>query len=717
MRVNVQFNLPGLVLGMVITSILVSVVAISSIVYINLRETIILGFDKKLAAISTATASQIDGREHERILAPRTVHAITAMPSDEELIGVDTSFDQISLVRIDPETGAAQSIATLEHAPRSISRSSRDEIALGLLADDDGASTLVEIDLATGAITEGTALPAHSAALAWDDSTSSLYVGGHGIHKVAPQSGDSSILEGTEDLRVDQIALAPDGALIIYDEKAGRLAKFDLSTNEVVASRALDAQTRPRIHGLAGDGEVIYAASDLLRRIDPNSFEFIETESVPGFRCEQSEPYRRYVEPMRKIKGASDLTFLYTQTLSDSNEVRFEGSNRKRIDNSEANSIIYVLDANTDDEHSPIGYFDEENKADAEVRAVFFEGQPHVTEVMDLPRWGPTKSYYAPIFDDHGDIVGMAGADVNVEKIRERTKIALTKVVVTSLGALALAFFASLLIARKLTEPIDRLREVAQKIAAGEYGERIDPPKLKEPAMLSGTFNELSDTLRDTIDGLQQTNRQWESDRRHFELVNHLTLRNADLSDYGAWVELLTDGSSHHNPSGWTNVDRFVVGWITTEVGEHDENLRFRAGMASLLLQLVKKTQGDWEKIRAGLEKLCGDALAVLFMIDLGHCKGEFVVWGEPVLWSCAPDSGVRAVPLTTGTMALDPETQYVVCRDPGFAESLTAWAEDCDGELTSRFQIELAQTDDSAVEHRAGIAIRLQPSLAPFEI
>lgn len=705
---TIQFKLRNLIGLLVVSSILVCVAAVGWIVYGRLHRTILEGFDKKLSAVSTVTAAFIDAQTHERLLAPRMIEALAVDPADGSIYGADSSFGETTLVSIDPETGGAEAVTPLTELPVSFTFLPGTESIFGIVGPD-----LVEIDRATGAITHRFALPTQSRALAISPG-GQLYAGGAGLHVIDLESGAATALDTAAGLRIDEMTFAGESELVIFDAETLTLFKFDLATGETAAAKtppsALIDPDTPKIRGLATDldSRRVLAATDRLLWLDPVTLETTASETTAGFRSENGPDYLNYAKSLRAIKAREELTFLYTQTLSDGDEVCFDGSERRRMDNNEVRRIVYVLDANTledDGSHTPIGTVDED-EADEATRDVFFKGTLHLSDIVFWDRWGLLKSAHVPIYDDEvGKIVGMAGADVNVQTIREKTKIALAKVTLTGVGALLIATLVSIFVARKLTEPIDRLKDVALKTAAGLYGEQIEPAKLLELARLSETFNRMSETLRETVTGLEETNRQWEADRRHYELIRYLTLRNADLDAYGAWVELVVSSPAHLNPSGWTNWNRFVVGWVAPAAGDPLENLRFRAATTALFLQVLESSQGDWESIRQVAESLFAESLITLFFVDLAEKRAEFAVWGEPVLWRLEPGEEPRTEALVDGQVQFGADIQYVVCARESLAKDMSLWARNPGADLISTFKLEL----DGMDRPESGISINLK--------
>ena len=65
--------------------------------------------------------------------------------------------------------------------------------------------------------------------------------------------------------------------------------------------------------------------------------------------------------------------------------------------------------------------------------------------------------------------------------------------------ALIVALLLSFLLSKTITNPVERLRDQATKIAAGEFGERAEVSSTDEIGALTETFNEMADALENTL--------------------------------------------------------------------------------------------------------------------------------------------------------------------------------------------------------------------------
>lgn len=203
---------------------------------------------------------------------------------------------------------------------------------------------------------------------------------------------------------------------------------------------------------------------------------------------ERSPEYLRSVLPMRRIVRDLDITYLYTQVLGGSQDV------------------IYVLDAAVGENHSPIGSEDDlPDETLAGIRRSTAEGTVHLSPIEFQEQWGLLKTAAAPVRDRHGRIVATAGADVNVSLIRTATQNALFASVVIGLVSLLACTLVTLVIVRRIAQPLDRLRREALRIAGGDHRPLEEFPAPRDIASLRQDLAAESAAMIGTLDDARRT--------------------------------------------------------------------------------------------------------------------------------------------------------------------------------------------------------------------
>jgi methyl-accepting chemotaxis protein len=250
-------------------------------------------------------------------------------------------------------------------------------------------------------------------------------------------------------------------------------------------------------------------------------------------RNENSASYRKYVEPMRRIRQKRGITFIYTQVLG------------------QGRAIQYVLDGQLGKDHSHIGDADEVPEPEERgVREVMTRGKLHLSAIRAWQQWGLLKSGFAPIYDRKGRPVAMAGADVDISIIRAKTSAALAQVGFVSLLSLLIAGFLSMRVAGSLTRPLAAAKEAALQVAAGRYGHRIEVDRPGELAELAAAFNSMGETLATTLAELTEVNQALEQRRCRHELARALAAALEAEPDRYADLEAVWRKTDLREPGG-----------------------------------------------------------------------------------------------------------------------------------------------------------------------
>jgi HAMP domain-containing protein len=209
---------------------------------------------------------------------------------------------------------------------------------------------------------------------------------------------------------------------------------------------------------------------------------------------EQDPTYQKYVLPMREVRERAGLTFLYTQVLKSG----------------EGRQCVYVLDGTVGEGHSDLGAVDTipEDDWDVALRVVH-DGAVAQTAIRQWEQWGLLKCGWAPMYGADGTIKAMAGADVEITVIRQKTYTVLLQTLGTGALALMLASAVSVRVARKLTQPLGEVRETALRIASGNYGVRCEVRTPREIGALGGALNALARVMETTVDAARPRMDGW----------------------------------------------------------------------------------------------------------------------------------------------------------------------------------------------------------------
>jgi HAMP domain-containing protein len=225
---------------------------------------------------------------------------------------------------------------------------------------------------------------------------------------------------------------------------------------------------------------------------------------------EQHPTYQKYVLPMRQIRERAGLTFLYTQLLQS-------GAGRQ---------CVYLLDGTVGEGHSEFGAVDTIPEEDWDVALrVAHDGQVAQTAIRQWEQWGLLKCGWAPMFGADGEIKAMAGADVEITVIRQKTYIALLQTLGAGALSLMLASVVSVRVARRLTQPLGQVREAALQIASGDYRVRCSVDAPREIRTLAGSLNTLAQIMEIAVEEARPRMQAWRRQRAERTLTDRLTLK------------------------------------------------------------------------------------------------------------------------------------------------------------------------------------------------
>lgn len=190
---------------------------------------------------------------------------------------------------------------------------------------------------------------------------------------------------------------------------------------------------------------------------------------------------------MTRIMQRSSLTYLYTQIVQGRDH------------------IVYGLDGTVGKDHSALLSTDTVRDTEVDgVQRLLTDGGYYVSPIEAWPPWGLLKTAFAPIFNDQGRPVAMAGADVNADMIQLEISRAL--VITFGFGAvmLVLGGLLTLMLARRLTGPLTIIKAAAMHAAAGDYTQRVEVSRPREMRHLAQRFTTATAILGREMDELKK---------------------------------------------------------------------------------------------------------------------------------------------------------------------------------------------------------------------
>ncbi len=166
-------------------------------------------------------------------------------------------------------------------------------------------------------------------------------------------------------------------------------------------------------------------------------------------------------------------------------------------------------------------------------------------------------------------------------------------------AAMLAALLISVFTARRIVTPIRAMTAASQRIAAGDYGQRVPVPGDDELATLAQSFNRMAETLDQT-------------ERRRLELIGDVAHElRTPLAAIRSSMEGLIDGVLPAKTETYASIEREAAR-LQRLVRDLEELSRAEAGQITLerqrvalqepLLAAVQRLQGQYEDKQVGLE-------------------------------------------------------------------------------------------------------------------
>ncbi len=227
----------------------------------------------------------------------------------------------------------------------------------------------------------------------------------------------------------------------------------------------------------------------------------------------QTKLYQKYVRALKNVRQKLPVTSIYTVKIEPVHTgdpvLQNESVNKKnRVfdgkDPSLAFRQVYILDTGslTDEPFHPPG--DEDFSESGEV-AVYSSKQPFVTPIYQAKYSGMRfMTAFAPIINAQGDVVGLVAADLSLEVLDRKARETQGLIVLGALLTVILIMIGVAFIANNISQPVEQLKNAALRLAAGNYGKKIEVHGPQEITELANTLNTMSECLREHLARLEE---------------------------------------------------------------------------------------------------------------------------------------------------------------------------------------------------------------------
>lgn len=196
---------------------------------------------------------------------------------------------------------------------------------------------------------------------------------------------------------------------------------------------------------------------------------------------EKMPPYITLRDQMRRVRAANQrpdfsVKYLYTQTTSPS----------------EPGVIRFGVDA--DEERSSVAVVNEIYRT--RLTNPFSVDQYQYDKVWTKDSWGEFLSANAPIKDREGKVVAALGVDVESSQVKRRTTNVLQIALAGLCVGLLIAFGVAILLARRVSQPLEDLRQTVEAIGAGDTSARTPVRSDDEFGKVGAAINAMAESLQ-----------------------------------------------------------------------------------------------------------------------------------------------------------------------------------------------------------------------------
>ena len=627
-----RLTLQGTLLLGLLPVLAVLIITYATHVYYALNDLIMEGFDHKLMAVCSTTASFLDPADHAKLVDPLPLGGLSRDPSDNLIWGYDVNEGRFLKIR--PTDGFA--IVTPIKLPKGFNNIASGIEKNALLVLDGATGQMKLLSTITGETTDAFRLEPPITGLATDNPRGLLYASGRTLDRVDLHTLQVTHLrelpEQYRDISFDtkhQIlwALSEHGdELLDLDPADGSVRHQVKLVTEKPADAPAAWQPQPVslvvfVYDPASDRMI--GTSTSLVSVNWQTGEVSTKGFLPGFGREQGPIYLRYAVPMRRITNRTNLTFLYTQLVRNRDQ------------------ITYGIDGTVGDKHSPLLSQDVLPESEiAGVQRLLTEGTPHITAVRAWEKWGLLKSAFVPIFDQLGHPVAMAGTDVDITTIRYETRRALVITFTFGAALLVLAGMLSYAIARQLNRPLALIKAAALRAAAGDFYQHVAGRRPRELHDLAHAFSHATATLGQSFHELRDAVTAGRALRDRDALVQRLSTvgalaATAPAGSPWAWGVLAPGREPAGSSSGATMHDGAALVWLHCPMDDAVGTAARRAEIALTAEALLRRHGPDATRLAAPLGRLFA---------------GEIDLWG-----------------------LLTPAGVHVLARRPGLVHRVTA--------------------------------------------
>lgn len=197
--------------------------------------------------------------------------------------------------------------------------------------------------------------------------------------------------------------------------------------------------------------------------------------------------YNELQSRLNETRSTLGLEYLYTMTKDKSGEYIYV------VDGSEPNSEDFSKLGDVEEYEGYLGNFE-----------LAMKGQEVKDDFAFNNKWGDLVSAYIPIHDSKGNVVAFLGADLDAAPILSIMNKNTIPMVAATIVISLLGVVGALLLSKKITSPITKLREYSRKAVEGGFAHSANSGKVDEIGELASIIESRMEAVKGILDNTGQ---------------------------------------------------------------------------------------------------------------------------------------------------------------------------------------------------------------------
>ncbi len=208
--------------------------------------------------------------------------------------------------------------------------------------------------------------------------------------------------------------------------------------------------------------------------------------------------YPEIKQLLSDVKTATKVKYLYAVVpLPEEKQVRYVAEGQKPDDNPDD---IFTFD--TIVEYS--NFFNSDEEA-AEFVAAYENGQIYDNGMYQDPDFGYLMTVFIPVSDSSGKTAAMIGVDMSADDIiNEANRLMYSMIAIAAAGILLIVVVSRFLIKRTVIEPLKKIVQVSDVLAAGDVNVNVGKTSDNEIGHLANSFQKMIENIREQAFAAEQ---------------------------------------------------------------------------------------------------------------------------------------------------------------------------------------------------------------------